>query len=188
MDIFEIKAALQNIVVLVDTREQSTPALRQRLEKTGFPNERCKLDFGDYSAKCLTEYGTIDFSGYFAIERKMSLDEICQCYCKDRPRFTREFERAKNKGAKLYLLLEQADFEKIYNGKYRSQMNPQALVASLLAWLARYDCQLLFCKPETSGRLIGDIIYREIKERLERGDFDELCGNDNTNRNNAGCV
>jgi hypothetical protein len=45
-------------------------------------------------------------------------------------------------------------------------MLPQALVASLLAFLSRYNCQLIFCKPETSGKLIHDILYREMKENL----------------------
>jgi hypothetical protein len=52
-------------------------------------------------------------------------------------------------------------------------MKPKALIASMLAWLARYNCQLIFCRAETSGRLIFDVLYREAKERLERGDFDD---------------
>ena len=47
-----------------------------------------------------------------------------------------------------------------------SQMNPKSLVGSILAWLARYNCQLMFCKKETSGQLIKDILYREGKEAL----------------------
>ncbi len=46
-------------------------------------------------------------------------------------------------------------------------MKPQALVASLTAWLARYNCQLIFCKSETTGKLIKELLYRELKERLE---------------------
>ena len=70
----------------------------------------------------------------------------------------------------MYILIENADWEKIYNGKYRSKMNEKALTASLLAFLARYDCQVIFCKEETTGKLIRDILYREIKERLERNE------------------
>lgn len=132
------------------------------------PYERKKLDFGDYSAKCTLPQGEeIDFSSEFAIERKMSLDELCACYCRSRQRFQKEFERAKEKNAKLYLLIENASWENVYNSKYRSKMTSKALSASMLAYLARYDCQLIFCKSETSGKLIGDIIYREVKERLE---------------------
>ena len=49
-------------------------------------------------------------------------------------------------------------------------MNAKALTASLLAFLARYDCQVVLCKEETTGKLIRDILYREIKERLERNE------------------
>lgn len=80
----------------------------------------------------------------------------------------REFERAANAGAKIYLLVEGASWEDAFAGKYRSKMDPKAFIASLTAWLARYNCQLLFCKSDTSGRLIREILYRETKERLEQ--------------------
>lgn len=170
MDIFDVQYALSHITMLVDTREQDTPQSRKRLDSIGFPFERQKLDFGDYSAKCVLPDGReLDFSALFAVERKMSLDELANCYCKGRSRFTREFERARQVGAKLYLLVENATWENVYNGRYRSKMSAKALTASMLAWLSRYNCQLIFCKAETSGRLIGDIVYREVKERLENG-------------------
>ena len=159
----EVKTALESMVILVDSREQDTPRLRARLQKMGVPHERYKLNFGDYSAKC----DSFSLANVVAIERKMSIDELCHCYCQDRARFEREFERAKAVGAKVYLLIEDATWEDIYGGKYRSKMKPESLVASLLAWLARYDCQLLFCKPGTTGQLIKDTLQRELKERLE---------------------
>lgn len=165
---FEVKVALENLVLLVDTREQDTIFFRRRMKETEIPYIRQKLDFGDYSAKCTTDDGEeLDFSGSIAIERKMSLDELCQCYTRDRPRFQREFERAKETGAKIYLLVENGTWEKAMEGKYRSQMNPKAFLGSLLAWLARYDCQVIFCEARTSGKLIHEILYREVKERLE---------------------
>lgn len=163
MDHFEVEAALQTMTVLVDTREQDTFRARKRLRDLGCPYERKALSFGDYSVKC----DRLELSGLVAVERKMDLDELCNCYCKDRPRFAREFERAREAGAKLYLLVENADWEKIYSGAYRSRMRPSALVASALAWLARYNCQILFCAPSTSGKLIHDVLYRELKQRLE---------------------
>lgn len=156
-------AALKSMVILVDTREQDTPRARKRLHEMGCPYERIALRFGDYSAKC----SGIDLRESVSIERKMNLDELCSCYGRGRERFTREFERAKDAGAKLYLLIENADWEKAYNGEYTSRMSSASLVSSLQAWLARYQCQILFCNPQTSGRLIHDILYRELKERLE---------------------
>ena len=54
-----------------------------------------------------------------------------------------------------------------YAGKYRSRMQPKAFVASLTAWLARYNCQIIFYEPATTGKLIREVLYRELKERLE---------------------
>lgn len=168
----EVKTALESMVILVDTREQDTPRLRARLRQMGVPYERCKLNFGDYSVKC----DALSLADTVVIERKMSIDELCNCYCKDRARFEREFGRAKNAGAKIYLLIEDATWEAVYGGKYRSKMKPESLVASILAWLARYNCQIFYCKSETSGLLIRDTLKRELKERLEATSFDCIGG------------
>lgn len=167
----EIEEALKGMVVLVDTREQDTARLRVRLKDMKCEHERCKLDFGDYSAKVPVngEWLTLNV----AIERKMDLDELAQCYCNGRKRFEREFERAQTAGAKIYLLVENATWEDAYTGNYRSKMAPQALIASILAWLSRYRCQVIFCRQRTSGRLIYDILYREAREYLERTMLDE---------------
>lgn len=160
----DVDASLKSMVCLVDTREQDTPAFRERISH--FDQwERHKLDAGDYSAKFLLP----DSSWFFlpvAIERKYAIDELCMCYCQQRGRFEREFERALEAHSKLYLLVEGGSWENVYSGKYRSQMNPKSLVGSILAWLSRYNCQLMFCKKETSGQLIKDILYREGKEVL----------------------
>lgn len=137
------------------------------------PSARCKLDFGDYSASFELDGKVYSLTQKVAVERKMSLGELCQCFGQNRARFEREFERARKAGARLYLLVEDATWERAYAGAYRSRMSPQSLTASLCTWLARYDCRLIFCDPETSGYLIKDILYREGKERMERGEFNE---------------
>lgn len=159
----EVNSQLEHMVCLVDTREQDTARARKRLKSIGIRIERVALPFGDYSARC----DALDLRDSVSIERKMSLDEIAHCYCQDRGRFEREFERAKAANAKVYLLVEDGSWEKAFAGSYRSRMQPKALVASMTAWLARYNCQLLFCEEETSGFLIREILYREMKERLE---------------------
>ena len=161
------------MVILVDTREQDTPRLRERLERMKCPHERKKLDFGDYSAKFQLPSGEwIDLSSRVVVERKMNLDELCQCYTRGRKRFECEFKRAAETGAKVYLMIENGSWEQAYNGKFRTQMAPQALIASMTAWLARYNCQLLFCKSELSGPLIREVLYREAKEIIESGALD----------------
>lgn len=168
MTVPEIEMALGTLTVLVDTREQDTVLFRKRMKALGLPHARRKLDFGDYSCSVMADGAELDLSASFAIERKMNLDELAQCYTRGRKRFEREFERAKAAGARIYLLIEDASWESAYNGAYRSQVHPHSLIASMVAWLARYDCQMLMCKPETTPRLIHDICFRETKERLER--------------------
>lgn len=167
MNEFEIEQALQNLTVIVDTREQDTPQLRRRLKAIGLPYTRHKLEFGDYSAFAALEGKTISLDSKCVIERKYDLSELAMCYCSGRQRFTNEFERAKQAGAKIYLLVENGSFEKVLAGEYRSQMNPTALMASITAWLARYNCQIIFCEQRTTPRLIAEILKREMKEYLK---------------------
>lgn len=163
MNPFEVNAALKSMVILWDTREQQTPRARKRMEQIQVPIERVALSFGDYSAKC----DALDLRDSVAIERKMDLTELAHCYCQDRKRFTREFERAKESGAKLYLLIENGSLDDAYSGHYRARVHPASLTASILAWLARYDCQILFCSANNTGKVVHDVLYRELKERLE---------------------
>lgn len=164
----EIEQALKTLTILVDTREQPNQRYKQRIMSMGVPFERKKLNFGDYSAKVkLPSEDELSLENAVSVERKMSFDEICNCYCQQRKRFVREFERAGEAGAKIYLLIENGSWENAYRGAYNSRMSPQALVASLTAWLARYNCQIIFCKPALSGRLIKELMYREMKEKLE---------------------
>lgn len=162
----EMLAALESMVVLVDTREQDNRALRQRIRQIGSPCERAKLDAGDYSAKFMVngEWLTIPV----AIERKMSLDELAGNFCRGRARFKREFERAAEAGVKMYLLVEGGEWLKLYRHNYASKMSERSFIGSILAWLARYDCQILFCDRMVTGYLIRDVLYREGKEMLER--------------------
>lgn len=103
------------------------------------------------------------------IERKMNLEELSACLCQQRNRFRSEFERAIESGAKVYLLVEDATWEKLINGGYKTGFNKAAFFASLVAWSVRYDFKIIFCKQETSGNLIHQILYRELKEKLEQG-------------------
>lgn len=161
----EIDKCLETIVCLCDTREQPTQKLKTRLQQIRFPVERVALNVGDYSAKVQLPSGEwVQLP--VSVERKYDLAELCMCYCQQRKRFTKEFDRAKDAKIKTYLLVENATWEKIYAWQYRSQMRPKSLIASITAWLSRYNCSLIFCRSETSGTLIHDILYYEAREML----------------------
>lgn len=165
----EMERVLETIFLIVDTREQPTESYYKRLDAVGFPYRRQKLDFGDYSC------GFCDLSGSevlldkeIVIERKMSLDEICGNFTKARDRFAREFERAQKSGAKVHLIVENGNYEKILKGTYRSRLNSNSLFSSFTAFADRYDISVHFCKPDTTPVLMSKIFYHHIRNKLMR--------------------
>ena len=166
----DIENCLQSMIILVDTREQPSERAQKRYKAFERPYRRQKLDFGDYSAEFTLPDGQIATVNA-AIERKMNLEELSSCLTTDRDRFRREFERAQAAGASIYLLVENATWENLINGKYKTRFNKKAFLGSITAWIARYNIKPIFCKAETSGQLIREILYREVKKRLEAGDY-----------------
>lgn len=174
MDVFDQKAVLDSFRILVDTREQDTARARRRYKSFGCPFEKTTLNYGDYTytatlpdGSSLVPSGTV--SGLCVVERKMDLDELAQCLTRNRARFAREFERAAANGARVFLLVEDGSWEGIIAGRYKTRIHPNAFFSSLTAWMIRYNITIVFCKEETSGRMIREILYRDLKERLENG-------------------
>ena len=165
------------MAVLVDSREQDTDRARWRYASIGLPVERCVLDYGDYSYNATLPDGrrVYDTSERVrptvSIERKMSLDELAECFGAGRDRFEREFLRARDAGAQMWLLVEGGSWENIYDHRYKSQMTPKSLAGSIIAFCGRYDLRLVFCSERTTGRIIRGILERNLKDRLEGGEF-----------------
>lgn len=177
MEIFEQKNMLKSMEILVDTREQASKRAERRYQSFGVPYERATLAFGDYCYNAVLPGGeplydrSRTLTPLCVVERKMNLDELAQCLTRGRERFKREFERAQAAGARVFLVVENASWENLLNGKYRTRMAPAAFEGSLMAWIVRYNLGLIFCKEETSGRIIKGLLYRDLKERVERGDY-----------------
>ena len=106
----EIDKILKSITVIVDTREQPTAQYHKRMKGIGLPFVRNKLDFCDYSCKYTDEKGEHDLKNEIAIERKMSIDELCGNFTKGRARFQREFEKARKAGCKIHLIIEKRKY------------------------------------------------------------------------------
>lgn len=172
----EVDAAMNTFRILVDSREHQTKQAEERYEMFGVPYSRATLFYGDYCGTVtLPDRELHDTSGTIraacVIERKMSLDELAGCLGRSRERFEREFRRARDENAKIYLLTENGSWEAIMNHRYKSRLSPQAFFASLTAWAVRYDMTPLFCRSGVSGKLIKEILYRDMKERLQRGEY-----------------
>lgn len=177
MERLDIEQCLQSMSVLIDTREQPSERAKRRYSDIPCPVRRQTLDYGDYTFNFVLPDGTELFkptdraAGVAIVERKMDLNELSSCLTHDRKRFVAEFERAKDHNAKIYLLVEDATWENLINGRYRTKFSPKSYFASVTAFMARYDITPIFCKQETSGKMIYQILYRELKERLERGEY-----------------
>lgn len=177
MNHFEIDNILDTFRIICDNREQRTPRAKERYKAFGVPWERGTLKYGDYCAQItLPDNSTLyDLSKpicpKYSIERKMGLEELSSCFTRDRERFKREFERAAENDAKIILLVENATWEALYSHRYKSRFNPNAFIASLTAWTVRYNITPVFCKADTSGKVIKEFLYRDIKERLEKGEY-----------------
>lgn len=174
MEPWNIGRALDNIVLLYDTREQPTEKLKRRLEEFGGETLRTTLKFGDYSVGYREGDRVISLQDKIVVERKNGLDELAMCLGRQRDRFCREFLRAAEKGATVYLLVENASWEKMFAGDYRSRMSPQSLIGSLLSWSARYKLNIIFCRAETTGKLLRKILHYNLRQILEEEGENEL--------------
>lgn len=176
MERLEIEKVLETFRIIADTREHNTAKARKRFRGLNINVERAALSYGDYcwnadlNGKPIHDTSSTILSPC-VIERKMSLDELAGNFTRGRKRFQREFERAAEQEAKVYLLIENGSWEDIFRHQYRSRYHRNAYIASLTAWMIRYGLTPVFCKAETSGRMIKEILYRDLKERLERGDY-----------------
>ena len=174
MNNFDLEKTLSTMVILVDSREHPTAEAKKRWESFGVPYRIQALKSGDYTSEFILPNGeTFSLENICVIERKMSIWELCGNFCQNRARFIREFDRIKEAGAKAYVVVEGASWEAIYNHRYHSKMAPQALVASLTAWMARYNAHIVFCRSETFPKLCREILYREAKEILSNLEVEE---------------
>lgn len=177
MEYLEIKTILDSMEILVDTREQPSEQAERRYASFGCPYRRQTLSFGDYTynfrinGKELHPEG-ITAEGDCIIERKANLTELSGNLTHGRERFNREFQKAADAGASIYLLVENDNLQKIYAGHYRTKFNKNAYFNSFFSILARYHIQPIFCPAELSGKVIYQILYRELKVRLEEGKYD----------------
>ena len=182
MQTFDKIQMLESMVILTDTREQPTDRAAKRYEAFKFPHRKATLSYGDYAYNAQLPNGewlydeskTIEAGA--VVERKMNLDELASCLTRFRERFEREFKRAWENGANIFLVVENANWEALLSGKYRSRFNPSAFFGSLTSWIVRYDIKVIFCKEELSGRLIREFLYRDLRDRIEKGEFDEYSG------------
>ena len=167
----EIKKAIENMKIIVDTRERETSAgYQQRINAFPVATERRKLSVGDYSCRTFLHDGRqVDLRDTVVIERKGSLEELIKNLSgKDRMRFLAELERAKANDTRIYILVEcPGGWDAALEGRYNSRFGPAQLIGSLMSLEARYGANVHFIEPEHSVELIYTILRYHLKLALE---------------------
>lgn len=175
----EIDSVLETFEIVVDTREQNTPRSRKRFRSFGVPYTRATLDYGDYCGQVTLPNGEKinapkedgRIHPICSVERKMDLDELAGNITNGRKRFEREFKRAADSGARVFLLVENASIDMIIRHDYKSRINANSFFGTIIAWMVRGFFIPIFCPAERSGMIIADILRKDIKERLMKGEY-----------------
>lgn len=126
--------------IVIDTREKRPYLFKQYAVNT----EVKTLKIGDYSLRGL--------ESKLAIERK-SLADLMNCLTKERGRFLNELTKASNELEKFFVVVE-TTAKDIIKGKYRSKMNPEAAINSLLAWSVKLGINFVFANDRANAEKI----------------------------------
>ena len=115
--------------IIIDNREQRPFSFE------GYPVEieRGTLTTGDYSVP--------GFEDRVAAERK-SLGDLMGCLTSGRERFTRELDRLRS--YESVVVVVEAPFEHLADGRYRSKMHPDAAVQSVISIIQAYRMPIVF--------------------------------------------
>lgn len=171
----------ENFKILYDTREQVNDHILAYFDKQKLPYKKQKIDEGDYTAVITArpEMGiTRDIYFPVGVERKNSVDELAnnlveKTDTRDDIRLERELIRAKMKGVKIFLVVEDPNgLENIIKGNYRSLYKPKAFMGRLTALQNRYIQNTVFTAPKDTGYHIYRLLYYAVRDFLKEGEID----------------
>ena len=109
--------------------------------------EQKPFSFKDYPVEVATgtlttgDYSLAGFEDRVAVERK-SLGDLLGCLTSGRNRFARELERLR--GYESVVVVVEAPFEHLADGRYRSRMHPDAAVQSVISIIQEYRMPFSF--------------------------------------------
>lgn len=143
----EQKKLLNSITVIIDKQEKVNNHIIEYFDKHKIPYINRSLDSGDYSfflpkneeLAILKDWYFID---NIIIERKNSNEELATCLSQTRDRFDNEFLRSK--ANKKYLLIENANYQDVVDGKYNTKYNSKSFLGSLHSFNHKYNLEIFF--------------------------------------------
>lgn len=158
---------LRSITVLVDTREKANKHITDYFDKAGIKWEKKALKYGDYSffVPANPELGIprdLFFDNDVVIERKGCLEELSENLSKERDRLEKELSLAPKTKA---LIVENANYSDVVNGKYDTGYNNKAFWASIHTMWIRYNTPFIFLPDKKmSGFFIRGYFTYYLKE------------------------
>jgi ERCC4-type nuclease len=165
----EKEELLSSIVVIVDTREKENQHILEWFDKKKIIYMKRSLSQGDYSFyipknETLSIPRDLYFDKIVTIERKQSLEELSNNFAQQRDRFEKELSIYKGK---INLLIENANYQDICLGNYKTDYNRKSFLATLHSFEHRYNLSIMFMPDnKVSGLYIYYTFYYYLRNIL----------------------
>ncbi len=141
-----------DFTILIDTREKLPYSYRNSRVET--------LMIGDYSVE--------GYSSEITIERKTK-EDVFMSLGKERYRFQQECENMTN--YKYASIVVEGTLADLLTPPFQTQMNPKAVVNSLVSWSIRYNIHVYFAGHRHFAQtLVYRILEKYVKIQKERND------------------
>ncbi|MFW6282164.1 MAG: ERCC4 domain-containing protein [bacterium] len=154
-----------DFTILCDTREQKNFHITRYFDRENINYASKKLNVGDYTIGIIKDGEKFSFEDKIVVERKGSgetgLDELAINLTAKRKQFIKEL----NNDIEIHLVIEDGTWEKLFKGKYRSEMNINSYVASLMTFLHRYNIHIHMVERKNMGKWMYNLFYYYLRER-----------------------
>lgn len=168
----EYKELLKHLIVLCDTRDQTNQGIIDWFDTNNIRWKKKALKTGDYSFMIEAYDGFSRRDEYFTdelcIERKNSTSELASNFSnasKDDARIFKEMNRMINI-ENVYLLIENDSIDDIFDGNYRSKLNPDSFLRTMLTWQKRNNMYIYFVKKENMGKMIYELCKHCLDQKI----------------------
>lgn len=142
------------MILIIDSREQRPFCF----ERFNIQTETAALPVGDYSVR--------GFEDRVAIERKEINDLIACLMGTNRERFERELAKAKS--FDVFVVMVEASFLDIEQGRYRSEMNPHSALQSIAAMMVRHRVPFVFAGDRQGAEYMTFSLLQKYIQEIEK--------------------
>lgn len=165
-----LKELLENLVVLVDTREQTNKKILEYFDSHNIKYKQRSLKTGDYSfmiKKCPELGFLVDtyFTDELCIERKNSVSEIAGNMVEKDDRFIKELNRMINI-QDVYILIENDRFDDIIDHNYESKYNELSFMRTMFTTQKQCNYYLYFIQDKNMGQIIYEICRSSLMSKI----------------------